>query len=45
MGGGMGAPPMGGAPGAGGGQALQKLKAYNVWDALEKVLGGEDKEK
>jgi hypothetical protein len=44
MGGGMGAPPpMPGVPGAAGGQAPQKLKAYNVWDALEKVLGGEDK--
>lgn len=33
---GMGAPPMG-VPGAG--TAPQKLKAYNVWDVLEKVLG------
>ena len=44
MGGGMGgAPPMGGMPGApgGGGQAPNKLKAYNVWDVLERVLGDE----
>lgn len=37
--GGMGAPPMG-AP-AGGTAAPNKLKAYNVWDVLEKVLGNE----
>ena len=35
MGGGMGAPP---APG--GGEAANKLKAFNVWDVLERVLGG-----
>jgi hypothetical protein len=34
MGGGMGAPPGGGA-----GEAPNKLKAYNVWDVLERVLG------
>lgn len=48
IGGGMGGPPPMGSPpgGAGGsGQPAQKLKAYNVWDALEKVLGDEDKEK
>ena len=35
-------PPMGGgmpgAPGGGGGTAPNKLKAYNVWDVLERVL-------
>ncbi len=42
--GGMGGPPMGGgmgAPPGGGGQAPMKLKATNVWDVLEKYLGGE----
>ena len=46
MGGGM--PPMGGMPGAappgGGGQAPEKLKAYNVWDVLERVLSGDGHE-
>jgi hypothetical protein len=42
MGGMGGAPPMGGPP-QGGNQAPTKLKAYNVWDVLEKVLGiGQD---
>ena len=46
MGGGMGAPPMGGGmPGAPtGGTAPQKLKAYNVWDVLERVLSGDGQE-
>ena len=34
MGGGMGGPPMGGNPVP----ATQKLKAYNVWDVLERIL-------
>ena len=42
MGGGMGMPGGGmGMPGAGaptGGTAPEKLKAYNVWDVLERVL-------
>ena len=44
MGGGM--PPMGGMPGASppGGQAPEKLKAYNVWDVLERVLSGDGHE-
>lgn len=44
---GMGAPPMGGGmPGApAGGTAPQKLKAYNVWDVLERVLSGDGQEK
>lgn len=44
---GMGAPPMGGGmPGAPtGGTAPQKLKAYNVWDVLERVLSGDGQEK
>jgi len=43
---GMGAPPMGGMPGApAGGTAPQKLKAYNVWDVLERVLSGDGQEK
>ena len=41
-------PPMGGMPGAappgGGGQAPEKLKAYNVWDVLERVLSGDGHE-
>jgi hypothetical protein len=42
MGGGLGGPPMGGPMGAPGmpgqQQPATKLKAYNVWDVLEKVL-------
>lgn len=43
---GMGMPPMGGGmPGASSpGQAPQKLKAYNVWDVLERVLSGDGHE-
>ena len=43
---GMGVPPMGGGmPGAPtGGTAPQKLKAYNVWDVLERVLSGDGQE-
>ena len=40
--GGMGGPPMGGPMGGspqGGQTAPNKLKAYNVWDVLERVLG------
>jgi hypothetical protein len=36
---GMGGPPMGGAPA--GGSAPIKLKAYNVWDVIERVLDEE----
>lgn len=48
--GGMGGPPMGGPmggmPGAPtGGTAPEKLKAYNVWDVLERVLSGDGQEK
>jgi len=40
-----GAPPMGGMPGApAGGSAPNKLKAYNVWDVLERVLSGDGQE-
>lgn len=41
-----GMPPMGGMPGApgGGGSAPNKLKAYNVWDVLERVLSGDGQE-
>lgn len=44
MGGGM--PPMGGGmPGSpSSGTASEKLKAYNVWDVLEKVLSGDGQE-
>lgn len=42
---GMGGPPMGGMPGAPtAGTAPQKLKAYNVWDVLERVLSGDGQE-
>ena len=53
MGGGISSPPpiappmggpMGGPTGGAGGQIPQKLKAYNVWDALEKVLSGDKKQ-
>ena len=46
MGGGMGMPMGGGMPGAAppGGQAPEKLKAYNVWDVLERVLSGDGHE-
>lgn len=37
--GGMGGPPMGGGAPPGQQQGANKLKAYNVWDILEKVLG------
>jgi hypothetical protein len=37
MGGGLGSPPMPGMPS--GSQQL-KIKAYNVWDVLEKLLSG-----
>jgi hypothetical protein len=40
--GGMGAPPMGGMGGPTGGTAPQKLKAYNVWDVLERVLSDDN---
>lgn len=38
----MGGPPMGAAPGATG--PTNKLKAYNVWDVLERILGTETNE-
>jgi hypothetical protein len=39
-GGGMGGMP--GAPAPGGGTPAEKLKATNVWDVLETLLGGGD---
>ena len=45
-GGPMGAPPMGGMGGApGGNQPALKLKATNVWEALEKYFYGDKEEK
>lgn len=41
MGGGLGMPPAPPAPGAAPGGTPDKLKAYNVWDVLERVLGGQ----
>lgn len=38
LGGGMGMPPMPPAPGTTPSVAPNKLKAYNVWDVLERVL-------
>ncbi len=37
-----GAPPMPGAPG--GNSGSKKLKAYNVWDVLGKLLGTKEEE-
>ena len=44
--GGLGPPPgmppgMGGPPAGGGNTPPEKLKAYNVWDVLERVLGNQ----
>ena len=43
LGGGLGGPPPDGGANSGGASVANKLKAYNVWDVLEKILGSETK--